>query len=109
MKRGRPRKANIAANRVVSVILDEPAFKIYRAIKTVRKVKGWLNQYVSEKLKVDFSQDFQKAIRVQELLELQYKRDTIENEIRVKAHQIAKDKIDQEVKKTASMPILVEN
>ena len=87
MVRGRPTKTTVARNRKHSIYLDERAERLFRKTTPYRP-KGWLNQYVSEHIKIDFGKGAKEGLVVQEIIELQRARDSIEIKLKEKAKEL---------------------
>ena len=79
-KRGRPKVVSKAKDRVISVILNEKAFGIYRTQCKKRNYdKSWFHRYVSESLVDNFESKEQELINKIRILEKQ--RDKITDQL----------------------------
>ena len=74
---------------IVSANLSEIAFLIYKKVNRVRD-KGWFSKFVSESLVDKYGKDFEQNINKDFLVELQERRNKIEEEIKKVVEKLRK-------------------
>lgn len=92
MKRGRPKSSKKAQNRVVSVVLDEEAYRLFHLVSNNRSKKSWIHTYVSEHIKRDFYARHEEQIAIQEMLEAQKEMHAAQERFDKKRIQVSKIK-----------------
>ena len=93
VRRGRPRNPSKARNRVISVVLTELAWYIFHNISLKHpKGKRWIHSFISAKIIQTYSRNPEEKILLQQIEELQDKREKLNKEINIKI-RIIKEKL----------------
>ena len=94
MKQGRPKDPSKAKNRIISIVLTEPAYKVYMEQCHLRSRMGrtqpgkWIHKFVSDEILIKFSKG-KEAVLLQDLLEAQERMKKAEIELRRVATQLS--------------------
>lgn len=98
-KRGRPKNPTKAANRRITLIPSERAFKFIQAINKVRNKTDWIHQEFSNYLFEKYSTDVHKAVLFMKQNELAKRQDEIADQLLEIAKQLKRIQLEENKKK----------